>query len=443
VSACGETTRRRLTDAKSVARRLTDTAIEFEITAPDAASVDKLQESVASVATSGALVANVQQAAKNSGVLVEALSAMELVLPEPAITVAEKTVTQLVMVETVERCTVCASRFSDAGGCHAMFSGRDTSVFLPTDGTCGGCDQDLILEQCGLGDLAVQLEDPGEGQDDDGEGRSELCVECAQTFDDVGGCDVMKSTGDFPFYFMADGCDDCNQDLVLEQCGFDDTFVSVFEQPSACRPCVKSFEENGGCKVWFAGGDLSPLIPEGCHTCSEEATMKCGIPPPPPCTECTTTFNLMGGCALIHAGSDPDDILMPEGCQHCNEQAVSQCEDGHPTLDPLSGIANLAAAAAVDTADPDHPDHAEHPALARLAHAAGAAAAAGTAESLELKQSSSEISKNVNVDLYFFASVAVVGTAMAALVVVTSRRGVSTAGTATERLPELCSSSSL
>lgn len=101
VSACGETTRRRLTDAKSVARRLTDTAIEFEITAPDAASVDTLQQSVASVATSGALVANVQQAAKNSGVLVKALKSMQLKLPEPTITVAEKTVTQLVMVETV------------------------------------------------------------------------------------------------------------------------------------------------------------------------------------------------------------------------------------------------------------------------------------------------------------------------------------------------------
>jgi hypothetical protein len=76
-------------------RRLEDLAIEFEIQSPagaDAKQADKLKENLGTVATSGALVANVQKSAADAGVLVAGLKNMPVVLAAPLVVVTMKSV---------------------------------------------------------------------------------------------------------------------------------------------------------------------------------------------------------------------------------------------------------------------------------------------------------------------------------------------------------------
>jgi hypothetical protein len=72
-------------------RRLSETAIEFVIIS-DAATTTKLQSNVKTAATSGAVVANVQKAAADNGVLTTSLKQMPRALPEPTVAEAEVTV---------------------------------------------------------------------------------------------------------------------------------------------------------------------------------------------------------------------------------------------------------------------------------------------------------------------------------------------------------------
>jgi hypothetical protein len=77
-------------------RRLADLDIEFEIQSPagaDETQAEKLKENLGTVATSGALVANVQKSAADAGVLVAALKDMPIVLDAPTVVVAKKSVT--------------------------------------------------------------------------------------------------------------------------------------------------------------------------------------------------------------------------------------------------------------------------------------------------------------------------------------------------------------
>jgi hypothetical protein len=87
ISAGGEEVRRRL---------VADLDIEFEIQSPagaDATQADKLKDNLGTVATSGALVANVQKSAADAGVLVAALKEMPRELAAPLVVVASKSVT--------------------------------------------------------------------------------------------------------------------------------------------------------------------------------------------------------------------------------------------------------------------------------------------------------------------------------------------------------------
>merc|ERR1711865_153722 len=72
-------------------RRLTDVKIEFEVVSnsDDADAADQLKVDLETAATEGSIVANVQEAANEKGVLVQALQDMELVMAKPTVTVAE------------------------------------------------------------------------------------------------------------------------------------------------------------------------------------------------------------------------------------------------------------------------------------------------------------------------------------------------------------------
>jgi len=75
-------------------RRLGDSEIEFEIisSSNDAADADQLTADLEAAATGGSIVANVQEAANDKGVLVQALQDMPLEMVKPTVVVAEKEV---------------------------------------------------------------------------------------------------------------------------------------------------------------------------------------------------------------------------------------------------------------------------------------------------------------------------------------------------------------
>jgi predicted SPOUT superfamily RNA methylase MTH1 len=75
----------------SSGRRLTDVDIEFEITAAsdDVDAVNQLKKDLETAATEGSIVANVQEAASDKGVLVQSLSDMALVMGKPTVEVVD------------------------------------------------------------------------------------------------------------------------------------------------------------------------------------------------------------------------------------------------------------------------------------------------------------------------------------------------------------------
>lgn len=77
------TTRRR--------RRLTDVKIEFELmsNSDDANAADQLKADLETAATEGSIVAKVQEAANERGVLVKSLQEMALVMEKPTVEVAD------------------------------------------------------------------------------------------------------------------------------------------------------------------------------------------------------------------------------------------------------------------------------------------------------------------------------------------------------------------
>lgn len=80
-------------------RRLAGSAIEFEIASANTVSTDELEATIKAAASSGAIVANMQQAASDNGVLTASLNNMARVLPEPATTVDTKEVVKLQAVD--------------------------------------------------------------------------------------------------------------------------------------------------------------------------------------------------------------------------------------------------------------------------------------------------------------------------------------------------------
>merc|ERR1711865_436051 len=80
-------------------RRLTDVKIEFEVVSnsDDADAADQLKTDLETAATEGSIVANVQEAANEKGVLVQALQDMEPKMAKPTVKVDD------VEVEVQER----------------------------------------------------------------------------------------------------------------------------------------------------------------------------------------------------------------------------------------------------------------------------------------------------------------------------------------------------
>merc|ERR1712028_21309 len=72
-------------------RRLADIQITFEVVSnsADADAADQLKADLETAATEGSIVANVQEAANEKGVLVQALQDMELVMDKPTVEFAE------------------------------------------------------------------------------------------------------------------------------------------------------------------------------------------------------------------------------------------------------------------------------------------------------------------------------------------------------------------